>query len=108
MAVMTGTDIALQRMKKASKKGSIVNTASMAGIITGPGEDMIGYSVSKHGVVALTRTLAKDYSHHGVSIKAICPAWTDTEIVSSARDRAIDRNKKMLSQSINRQGGLMT
>lgn len=108
MAVMTGTDIALQRMKKALKKGSIVNTASMAGIVTGMGEDMIGYSVSKHGVVALTRTLAKDYSHHGVSIKAICPAWTDTEIVSSARDRAIDRNKKMLSQSINRQGGLMT
>merc|ERR1711872_607069 len=84
MAVMTGTDIALQRMKKASKKGSIVNTASMAGIATGLGEEMVGYTVSKHGVVALSRTLAKDYSHHGVSIKAICPAWADTEIVSSA------------------------
>jgi len=108
MAVMTGTDIALQRMKKASKKGSIVNTASMAGIATGLGEEMVGYTVSKHGVVALTRTLAKDYSHHGVSIKAICPAWADTEIVSSAREKATDRDKKMLSQSIKRQGGMMT
>ena len=108
MAVMTGTDIALQRMKKASKKGSIVNTASMAGIVTGMGEEMIGYSVSKHGVVALTRTLAKDYSHHGVSIKALCPAWADTEIVSSAVDSANDKDKKNLNKSIKQQGGLMT
>ena len=108
MGVMTGTDIALQRMKKVSKKGSIVNTASMAGIVTGMGEDMIGYSVSKHGVVALTRTLAMDYKHHEVSIKAICPAWADTEIVSSARDHAEDRDKIALTKSIKGQGGLMT
>ena len=108
IGVMTGTDIALKRMKKASKKGSIVNTASMAGIVTGYGEDMIGYSVSKHGVVALTRTLATDYKHHGVSIKAICPAWADTDIVSSAKDNADDKTRKELSKSINSQGGLMT
>ena len=95
-------------MKKVSKKGSIVNTASMAGIVTGMGEDMIGYSVSKHGVVALTRTLAMDYKHHEVSIKAICPAWADTEIVSSARDHAEDRDKIALTKSIKGQGGLMT
>jgi len=108
MAVMSGTEIALERMKKASKRGTIVNTASMAGIVTAGGEEWIGYTVSKHDVVALTRTLAKDYSQHGVSIKAICPAWADTEIVSSARDKVIDRNRMKIDSDIKRQGGLMT
>jgi len=57
IGVMNGTDIALKRMKKAPKKGTIVNTASMAGFTTGAGEKAMGYSASKHGVVALTRTL---------------------------------------------------
>ena len=39
----------------------IINTASMAGLGTGFGREMIGYSGSKHGVVALTRTMARDY-----------------------------------------------
>ena len=105
MGLMAGTDIALQRMKKVSKKGSIINIASMAGIITGSKEEAIGYFVSKHGVVALTRTLAKDYSNHGVNIKAICPAFADTEIVSSSFTK---ENEKHLSASIKRQGGLMS
>ena len=45
---------------------------------------MSPYTVSKHGVVALTRTMAKDDS--GVMHKAICPAWTDTNIVSRYTD----------------------
>ena len=43
---------------------------------------MTPYTVSKHGVVALTRTMAK--GDDGIVHKAICPAWTDTNIVSSA------------------------
>ena len=43
---------------------------------------MTPYTVSKHGVVALTRTMAK--GEDGIVHKAICPAWTDTNIVSSA------------------------
>ena len=39
----------------------IINTASMAGLAPGFGREMIGYSGSKHGVVALTRTMARDY-----------------------------------------------
>lgn len=100
MAVMAGSDIAMQRMKKSPKKGSIVNIASTAGFLTGMGERSTGYFVSKHGVVTLTRTLARTYAQHGVSITALCPNWVNTELV--------EKNKKDISKSINRQGGLMT
>ena len=100
MAVMSGSDIAMQRMKKSHKKGSIVNIASTAGFLTGMGERSTGYFVSKHGVVALTRTLARTYAQHGVSIKALCPNWVNTKLV--------EKNKKDISKSITRQGGLLT
>merc|ERR1711872_673897 len=62
----------------------------------GPGinMDMTGYTVSKTGVVALTRTMAKDIARHGVVTKCICPSWTDTEMVSSARSKG-DVQKSM-------------
>ena len=43
---------------------------------------MTPYTVSKHGVVQMTRTMA--LANDGIMHKAICPAWTDTAIVSSA------------------------
>merc|ERR1712226_1336822 len=82
IGVMNGTEIALERMKKQPKKGTIVNTASMAGIMTGFAEDALPYFVSKHGVVTLTRTLNASFQESGVEVKALCPSWADTEIVS--------------------------
>ena len=110
MGVLTGTDIALKRIKAKSKKGaSIINTASMAGFATGMGEKAVGYSASKHGAVALTRTLAKDFEPHGTSIKAICPAWTDTNIVASAKEHASQLGRlSELEKRIKGVGGLMT
>ena len=55
IAVMLGTELAMQRMRKAGKAGQIINTASMAGVAAGLNEEMTPYTVSKHGVVALTR-----------------------------------------------------
>ena len=57
MSVMLGTEIALERMRAAGKSGQIINTASMAGLAPGLSEKMLAYTVSKHGVVALTRTM---------------------------------------------------
>merc|ERR1712123_42244 len=83
MAVMMGTEIAMERMRKSPKKGQIINVASMAGFGPGVNEGMVGYTVSKTGVIALTRTMAQDIARHGVVTKCICPSWADTEIVSS-------------------------
>merc|ERR1712106_797974 len=80
-----GTEIAMKRMRESVNKGQIINVASMAGFGPGLNEEMVGYTVSKHGVVALTRTMAQDIGRHGVVTKCLCPAWADTEIVSSAQ-----------------------
>ena len=47
ISVMLGTDIALERMRKAGKSGQIINTASMAGFAPGLSEKMAAYTVSK-------------------------------------------------------------
>ena len=104
LAVMTGTEIAMERMRKCGNKGQIINVASMAGLTPGLGEEMVGYTVSKTGVVALTRTMAKDISRHGVVTKCICPSWTDTEIVSSVRSDF----KAEVEKSVQQMHGKMT
>ena len=86
MGVMIGSGIALKRMKENPNKRSIINISSMAGHVTGKGEYVASYTVSKWGVVVLTRTLAMEYEYHGVSVKALCPAWVDTEIMSFSDD----------------------
>jgi len=57
-------------------KGNIVNTASTAalqGIAY-----TVAYAASKHGVAAITKSLAIEFAHHGVRINAICPGHVNT------------------------------
>ena len=87
ISVMLGTQIALERMRKANKAGQIINTASMAALGPGVNEAMVSYTASKHGVVALTRSLALAGGGSGVAHKAICPSYVDTEIVRAVQTR---------------------
>lgn len=57
--------------------GRIVNVASRA--ILAPVGGLIGYTVSKAGVVALTRALAEEVRHHGVTVNCVLPGTIDTE-----------------------------
>jgi NAD(P)-dependent dehydrogenase (short-subunit alcohol dehydrogenase family) len=59
--------------------GTIVNTASVAGLIGEPG--ISSYSASKHGVVGLTRTAALDHIRQGIRINAVCPGATRTPLL---------------------------
>ena len=52
-------------------KGVIINTASISAFIAGGGGS--AYTVSKHGVLGLTRQLAFEYGRKGVRVNAICP-----------------------------------
>ena len=56
--------------------GSIINTASIAGLRGSPG--LLAYSVSKHAVVGMTRSAAAELAPRGVRVNAICPAPIDT------------------------------
>jgi NAD(P)-dependent dehydrogenase (short-subunit alcohol dehydrogenase family) len=68
-------------------EGHIVNTASIAGMISGPG--MSVYNVTKHGVVTLSETLWHELRLLGapIGVSVLCPAWVNTNIIDSARNR---------------------
>lgn len=61
------------------KKGSIVNTASVAGTVGAPG--MAAYAASKHAIIGLTRTAAGEVGRQGVRVNAICPGPINTRMI---------------------------
>jgi len=60
------------------KCGSIVNVASIAGLVGV--SDRSAYNASKHGLIGLTRTLAAEWGGRGVRVNAVCPGWVKTEM----------------------------
>jgi NAD(P)-dependent dehydrogenase (short-subunit alcohol dehydrogenase family) len=63
------------------KKGTVVNTASVAGTVGAPG--MAAYSSSKHAIIGLTRTAAGEVGKYGVRVNAICPGPINTRMMDS-------------------------
>jgi NAD(P)-dependent dehydrogenase (short-subunit alcohol dehydrogenase family) len=61
--------------------GTIVNAASVAGVVGNPLS--AGYTAAKHGVVGLTRTAAGEYGTSGIRINAIAPGLTRTPMVEA-------------------------
>jgi len=61
--------------------GSVVNTASGAGLVAYPGQSP--YVSSKHGVIGLTKTAALEYGARGVRVNAVCPGTVLTPMVET-------------------------
>ena len=77
----------------AQGKGVIINTASISAFIAGGGGS--AYTVSKHGVLGLTRQLAFEYGRKGVRVNAICPGpihtgMTDYLLTPEGRNEHVD------------------
>ena len=72
------------RIMLSARSGSIVNVASIAGLVAVA--DRAAYNASKHGLVGLTRTLAAEWGGRGVRVNAVCPGWVKTEM--DAADQA--------------------
>jgi NAD(P)-dependent dehydrogenase (short-subunit alcohol dehydrogenase family) len=60
--------------------GAIVNVSSIAGFLGG--RSGAAYTVAKHGVIGLTRSIAVYYGNEGIRCNAVCPGVTDTNIVT--------------------------
>ncbi len=85
--VIHGVRSFVPRMLAGGDEGHIVNTASMAGLTTSP--YMSVYDVTKHGVVALSESMYKEFEATGapIGVSVVCPGLIDTNIMRSARNR---------------------
>jgi 3-oxoacyl-[acyl-carrier protein] reductase len=80
-----GCQAAAKPMMKA-RSGKIVNVASITGLIGNAGQ--ANYSASKAGVIALTRTVAKELASRNVHVNAVAPGFIETEMTRELSEKA--------------------
>ncbi len=86
MAAVHTTHAVLPSMLERGN-GHIVNIASVAGLWGAP--YVTAYTAAKHALVGFTRALALEVAPRGVSVNAVCPGYTETELLQTAIDRIV-------------------
>ena len=92
---LTGTWLCSQQVLPgmiAARRGRIVNMSSTAGLRGY--RTMSAYSASKHGVIGLTRSLAQEVAKLGITVNAVCPGYTETDLVDTAIANIMAAQKK--------------
>ena len=81
----------------AAKQGRIVNIASTAGLRGY--KTMTAYCAAKHGVVGFTRALALETAKHGITVNAVCPGYTDTQLTDGSVQNLAEVFKATLEEA---------
>ena len=76
----------------ATGHGRIVNIASTAGLRGYP--YVTAYCAAKHGLVGFTRALARELAGSGITVNAVCPSYTDTQLVAEAVEHITARSHR--------------
>ena len=82
-----------RRMIERGSGGTIVNVASIAGLVGGNPDYMqtVGYNSSKGAVISMTRDLATSWARHGITVNAVAPGWFPTRMSGGLIERHEER-----------------
>jgi 2-hydroxycyclohexanecarboxyl-CoA dehydrogenase len=75
------TQALLRRVVEAEHHAKVVNLASDAGRVGSAGETV--YSGAKGGIIAFTKSTAREMARHGINVNCVCPGPTDTPLFAS-------------------------
>jgi NAD(P)-dependent dehydrogenase (short-subunit alcohol dehydrogenase family) len=78
--------------------GTIVNVSSVQALASQ--QNVLAYTVSKHGLLGLTRSIAMDFAHDNIRANAVCPGTVDTPMLKWAA--SLDPNPESVYESCNR------
>lgn len=92
--VFYGVRAALPALRRAGG-GSIVATASLAGLVPLPSDPV--YTMTKHAVVGLVRALAGLLADEGVRVACVCPGFVDTPLIAASRERFVEAGFPLLA-----------
>lgn len=91
---LTGTFLMCREVGAAMLEqggGSIVNIASMSGLVVNPlPQQQCAYNSSKAGVIMLTKCLANEWAGRGIRVNAVCPGFTRTPLTAKRLDTPND------------------
>ena len=97
---LTGTLVCTQAVLPgmvARGWGRVVNVASTAGQV---GYAYVSaYCAAKHGVIGLTKSLALEMAQKGVTVNAVCPGYTDTDIVRESIERVVAKTGRSAEEA---------
>jgi NAD(P)-dependent dehydrogenase (short-subunit alcohol dehydrogenase family) len=82
------------------RRGVILLVSSIAGLVAGP--EVCGYTTTKHALIGLTRSLARDYGPKGVRVNALCPGWVRTPMADQEMDVLMNRYGISLEEAYQR------
>ncbi|MFJ7678345.1 SDR family NAD(P)-dependent oxidoreductase [Peribacillus sp. NPDC097198] len=94
--VFLGLQYVIPVMKK-QESGAILNTSSLAGLMGVPGSS--AYNMSKHAVIGLTRSVAKESAPYGIRVNAVCPGTINTQMMRRIEESSGNvRKQKTLNE----------
>ena len=85
----------VEQMLRQDAGGSIVSTASVAGLVGLAGA--ASYNAAKHGVIGLTKTVALEYASRNIRVNAVCPGFIDTPMLHRVTDASVKIRDQLIA-----------